>query len=91
MQLNGESWACRAATDLLQSLLQAICVRTVVLHLPGVSRFLLEERGQTILQGLERSFRCAFGLEHVQWHSPETQVRTLEEGIGLRKRSGARG
>ncbi|KAM3841398.1 protein mono-ADP-ribosyltransferase PARP10 isoform 3-T3 [Vipera latastei] len=74
LRLNGESWACRAAVDLLESLLHAICIRTVVLHLPGVSRFLLEERGQAILQGLERSFRCAFGLEHVQWHSPETQA-----------------
>ncbi|KAK9402788.1 polyADP-ribose polymerase PARP10 [Crotalus adamanteus] len=94
LRLNGESWACRAATDLLQSLLHAICVRTVVLHLPGVSRFLLEERGQTILQGLERSFRCAFGLEHVQWHSPETQHEweTSQEPIAvLHQRDSLRG
>lgn len=84
VQLNGDSWACRAAADLLQSLLCAIRVRTVVLHLPGVSRFLLEERGQAILQDLERSFCCAFGLEHLQWLSPETQVPTLEGGCGAR-------
>ncbi|XP_034275898.1 protein mono-ADP-ribosyltransferase PARP10 isoform X2 [Pantherophis guttatus] len=85
LRLNGDSWACQAAADLLQSLLCAIRVRTVVLHLPGVSRFLLEERGQAILQGLERSFCCAFGLEHLQWRSPETQheLETSQEPIAL--------
>ncbi|XP_058035038.1 protein mono-ADP-ribosyltransferase PARP10 isoform X2 [Ahaetulla prasina] len=85
LRLNGDSWACQAAAELLQSLLCAIRVRTVVLHLPGVSRFLLEERGQAILQGLERSFSCAFGLEHLQWHPPESQhnLETSQEPIAL--------
>ncbi|XP_013923578.1 PREDICTED: poly [ADP-ribose] polymerase 10 [Thamnophis sirtalis] len=85
LRLSGDSWACRAAAELLQSLLCAISVRTVVLHHPGVSRFLLEERGQAILQGLERGFCCAFGLEHLQWRSPETQheLETSQEPIAL--------
>uniref|UniRef100_A0A8C5RPV6 Poly [ADP-ribose] polymerase n=1 Tax=Laticauda laticaudata TaxID=8630 RepID=A0A8C5RPV6_LATLA len=85
LRLSGDTWACRAAADLLQSLLSAIRVRSVVLHLPGMSRFLLEERGQAILQGLERSFCCAFGLENLQWHSPETQhkLETSQDPIAL--------
>uniref|UniRef100_A0A8C6VCG7 Poly [ADP-ribose] polymerase n=1 Tax=Naja naja TaxID=35670 RepID=A0A8C6VCG7_NAJNA len=91
LRLSGDSWACRAMADLLQSVLCAIHVRTVELHLPGVSRFLLEERGRAILQGLERSFCCAFGLENLQWHSPETQheLETSQEPIALVCRRGS--
>ncbi|XP_025031769.1 poly [ADP-ribose] polymerase 10 isoform X2 [Python bivittatus] len=85
LRLSGESWACRAAADLLQSLLRAIRVQTMTLHLPGVSRFLLEERGQAVLGDLERHFRCVFGLERVRWCCPETQheLEMSQEPVAL--------
>ncbi|KAM6458465.1 protein mono-ADP-ribosyltransferase PARP10 isoform 2-T2 [Liasis olivaceus] len=85
LRLSGESSACRAAADLLQSLLRAIHVQTVMLHLPGVSRFLLEERGRAVLGDLERRFRCIFGLERVHWCCPETQhkLEMSQEPVAL--------
>nr|XP_020660102.1 poly [ADP-ribose] polymerase 10 [Pogona vitticeps] len=68
-----EAQACRAAAELLQSLLGAIHTETVVLQLPGIQRFLLEDRGQAIVRDLERRFQCILGLEHLHWHPPETQ------------------
>uniref|UniRef100_A0A670IU48 Poly [ADP-ribose] polymerase n=1 Tax=Podarcis muralis TaxID=64176 RepID=A0A670IU48_PODMU len=65
LRLSGEARACQAAAELLQSLLSAIHTQMVTLELPGISRFLLEKRGQETLQELERRFRCTIGLERL--------------------------
>ncbi|XP_062835889.1 protein mono-ADP-ribosyltransferase PARP10 isoform X2 [Anolis carolinensis] len=72
LRLSGGSGACQAGAELLQSLLGTIHSQTVVLdRLPGISRFLLDDRGRAIVQGLEPRFRCAVGLERVHWRPPE--------------------
>ncbi|KAJ7338280.1 hypothetical protein JRQ81_011042 [Phrynocephalus forsythii] len=73
LRLSGEAQACRAAAELLQSLLGAIHTETVTLQLPGIHRFLLEECGRAIVRDLERRFRCVIGLERLHWFPPETQ------------------
>uniref|UniRef100_A0A674J051 Uncharacterized protein n=1 Tax=Terrapene triunguis TaxID=2587831 RepID=A0A674J051_9SAUR len=62
-RLSGEAGACRAAAEFLQSLLGTISCQPVTLRHPGVARFLLEERGQSILRELESRFQCVIGLE----------------------------
>nr|XP_060632028.1 protein mono-ADP-ribosyltransferase PARP10 [Anolis sagrei ordinatus] len=72
LRLSGGSRACQAGAELLQSLLGAIHSQTVLLpRLPGISRFLLEDRGRAIVQGLEPRFHCAVGLERIRWSPPE--------------------
>ncbi|XP_054841637.1 protein mono-ADP-ribosyltransferase PARP10 isoform X2 [Eublepharis macularius] len=76
-RLSGEARACQAAAELLQSLREAIHTQTVTLQLPGISRFLLDGRGQAVVQDLERRFRCVVGLERVHW-SPVLVQHELE-------------
>ncbi|XP_015272446.1 PREDICTED: poly [ADP-ribose] polymerase 10 [Gekko japonicus] len=73
LRLSGEAGACGAAAELLQSLAGAVHTQTVTLRLPGISRFLLDGRGQAIVQELERRFRCVVGLERVRWSPPLSQ------------------
>ncbi|XP_061463212.1 protein mono-ADP-ribosyltransferase PARP10 isoform X2 [Rhineura floridana] len=73
LRLSGEACACQAAAELLQSLLSAIHTQTVTLQLPGVSRFLLENRGREEVRDLERRFRCVIGLDRVHWRPLEAQ------------------
>ncbi|XP_043363147.1 protein mono-ADP-ribosyltransferase PARP10 isoform X3 [Dermochelys coriacea] len=72
-RLSGEAGACRAAAEFLQSLLGTISSQPVTLRHPGIARFLLDKRGQSILRDLERRFQCVIGLEQVHWSPPYTQ------------------
>ncbi|XP_062987331.1 protein mono-ADP-ribosyltransferase PARP10 [Elgaria multicarinata webbii] len=72
-RLSGEARACQVAAELLQSLLSATHTQTVKLQLPGINRFLLDERGQATVRDLERRFRGIVGLERVCWSPPEAQ------------------
>ncbi|XP_044309240.1 protein mono-ADP-ribosyltransferase PARP10 [Varanus komodoensis] len=72
-RLSGEARACQAAAELLQSLLCALRTETVALELPGVRRFLRDERGQALVRKLEKRFRGVVGLERVDWRPPEAQ------------------
>lgn len=82
LQLRGEAGACRVAAELLQSLAEATHAQTLTLRLPGISRFLLDGRGQAIVQELERRFRSVVGMERVHWSPLLTQVRVLW-GLGM--------
>ncbi|XP_062426757.1 protein mono-ADP-ribosyltransferase PARP10 isoform X2 [Rhea pennata] len=77
-RLSGEAGACRAAADFLQSLLGTVGSQTVTLRLPGVARFLLDERGQSLLGELERRFQCVVDLGEVAWSPPDTQPELAE-------------
>ncbi|XP_067416236.1 protein mono-ADP-ribosyltransferase PARP10 [Emydura macquarii macquarii] len=72
-RLSGEASACQAAAEFLQSLLSTISAQPLTLHHPGVARFLLDERGQSILRELESRFQCVIGLEKVHWSPPYAQ------------------
>ncbi|XP_048338592.1 protein mono-ADP-ribosyltransferase PARP10 [Sphaerodactylus townsendi] len=76
-RLSGTAGACQAAAELLQSLAGAIHTQTLTLQLPGISRFLLDSRGQAVVRDLERHFRCVVGLERVRW-SPVLLQHELE-------------
>ncbi|CAM5107194.1 unnamed protein product [Natator depressus] len=84
-RLSGEAGACRAAAEFLQSLLGTISSQPVTLRHPGIARFLLDERGQSILRELESRFQCVIGLEQVHWSPPYTQqdLELPEEPIPL--------
>ncbi|XP_066481709.1 protein mono-ADP-ribosyltransferase PARP10 [Tiliqua scincoides] len=73
LRLSGEAQACRAAAELLESLISATHTQVVHLQLPGVNRFLLDRRGQSLVQELEKRFRCTIGLERVHWSPVEAQ------------------
>uniref|UniRef100_A0A8C8S031 Poly [ADP-ribose] polymerase n=1 Tax=Pelusios castaneus TaxID=367368 RepID=A0A8C8S031_9SAUR len=72
-RLSGEAGACQAAAEFLQSLLGTISSQPLTLHHPGIARFLLDERGQSILRELESRFQCVIGLEMVRWSPPYPQ------------------
>ncbi|KAG6921035.1 hypothetical protein G0U57_010928, partial [Chelydra serpentina] len=78
-RLSGEAGACRAAAEFLQSLLGTVGSQPLTLRHPGIARFLLDERGQTILRELESRFQCVIGLEQVHWSPPYTQALELPE------------
>ncbi|XP_078086737.1 protein mono-ADP-ribosyltransferase PARP10 isoform X2 [Mustelus asterias] len=67
LRITGVGSACTAVDELLRSITSNICSRTVTLQEPGISRFLLEERGTNILNQLEIKYRCTIGLERVHW------------------------
>ncbi|XP_053101054.1 protein mono-ADP-ribosyltransferase PARP10 [Hemicordylus capensis] len=73
LRVSGAAQACQVAAELLRSLAGALHTQVVPLQLPGVCRFLLDERGQAILRDLERLFRCTLGLEGVRWTPLEAQ------------------
>uniref|UniRef100_A0A8C0GWE7 Poly [ADP-ribose] polymerase n=1 Tax=Chelonoidis abingdonii TaxID=106734 RepID=A0A8C0GWE7_CHEAB len=78
-RLSGKAGACRAAAEFLQSLLGTISCQPVTLRHPGIARFLLDERGQSILRELESRFQCVIGLEQVHWSPPYAQDLELPE------------
>ncbi|XP_030409948.1 protein mono-ADP-ribosyltransferase PARP10 isoform X2 [Gopherus evgoodei] len=78
-RLSGEAGACRAAAEFLQSLLGTISCQPVTLRHPGIARFLLDERGQSILRELESRFQCVIGREQVHWSPPYAQDLELPE------------
>ncbi|XP_050795762.1 protein mono-ADP-ribosyltransferase PARP10 [Gopherus flavomarginatus] len=84
-RLSGEAGACRAAAEFLQSLLGTISCQPVTLRHPGIARFLLDERGQSILRELESRFQCVIGQEQVHWSPPYTQqdLELPEEPVPL--------
>ncbi|KAM9165497.1 protein mono-ADP-ribosyltransferase PARP10 isoform 2-T3 [Pangshura tecta] len=83
-RLSGEAGACRAAAEFLQSLLGTISCQPVTLRHPGITRFLLDERGQSILRELESRFQCVIGLEQVHWSPPYAQgLEPPEEPVPL--------
>ncbi|XP_059496466.1 protein mono-ADP-ribosyltransferase PARP10 [Stegostoma tigrinum] len=67
LRITGVGSACAVVDELLRSIISNICSRTVTLREPGISRFLLEERGASILKQLERKCKCVIGLERVCW------------------------
>ncbi|XP_068789740.1 protein mono-ADP-ribosyltransferase PARP10 isoform X8 [Struthio camelus] len=77
-RLSGEASACRAAADFLQSLLGTVGSQTVTLRYPGVARFLLDERGQSIVRELESRFQCVIDLSKVAWSPPDPQPELAE-------------
>uniref|UniRef100_A0A8B9QRJ0 Poly [ADP-ribose] polymerase n=1 Tax=Apteryx owenii TaxID=8824 RepID=A0A8B9QRJ0_APTOW len=77
-RLSGEASACRAAADFLQSLLGTVGSQTVTLRYPGVARFLLDERGRSIVGELERRFQCVIDLGKVEWSPPDAQLELAE-------------
>uniref|UniRef100_A0A8D0LD74 Uncharacterized protein n=1 Tax=Sphenodon punctatus TaxID=8508 RepID=A0A8D0LD74_SPHPU len=73
LRLSGVASACRAAAEFLQSLLGTVSSQPVTLQLPGVARFLLDERGEAIVREQESRFRCIIVLDRVRWSPPDTQ------------------
>ncbi|XP_067871839.1 protein mono-ADP-ribosyltransferase PARP10 [Heterodontus francisci] len=67
LRITGEARACQTVDELLRSVISNICSRTVTLQEPGISRFLLENRGSNILKQLETKYKCTIGLERVHW------------------------
>ncbi|XP_048472530.1 protein mono-ADP-ribosyltransferase PARP10-like [Rhincodon typus] len=77
LRITGVGSACAAVDELLRSIVSNICSRTVTLREPGISRFLQEERGASILKQLERKCKCVIGLERVCWIMLQSEVCSL--------------
>ncbi|XP_066058007.1 protein mono-ADP-ribosyltransferase PARP10 [Chamaea fasciata] len=77
-RVSGEPGRCRAVADFLQSLLDSVASHPTTLRFPGVSRFLWDPAGQSLLQQLESHFQCVIQLEGEPWTPPDPQLE-LEE------------
>lgn len=72
--MSGEPGRCRAAAELLQSLLDTVSSLPATLQLPGVARFLWDKGGQSLLRQLENTFQCVIELDGSCWNPPDPQV-----------------
>ncbi|XP_060681205.1 protein mono-ADP-ribosyltransferase PARP10 isoform X1 [Hemiscyllium ocellatum] len=67
LRITGVGSACATVDELLRSIVSNICSRTVALQMPGISRFLLDLRGASVLKHMETKYKCMIGLEQVRW------------------------
>ncbi|XP_029448178.1 protein mono-ADP-ribosyltransferase PARP10 isoform X1 [Rhinatrema bivittatum] len=71
-RISGEVTACQTTVELLQTLIGSLVSHPVSLQLAGVSRFLLDERGQQLLSQVESRFRCVI-TGRLRWTPLDTE------------------
>uniref|UniRef100_A0A672NAS4 Poly [ADP-ribose] polymerase n=1 Tax=Sinocyclocheilus grahami TaxID=75366 RepID=A0A672NAS4_SINGR len=72
--LSGESNVCQSAAELLSAIIGSIFTKTIVVTQPGISRFLLEEEGVSILAEMTAKFEVYIDMAKVHWEP-------LEDGV----------
>lgn len=71
MSIQGEWSVCQSAAELLSAIIGSLFTRTIVVTQPGISRFLLEEEGVSILGEMTAKFEVFIDMAKVHWEPLE--------------------
>uniref|UniRef100_A0A673HG26 Poly [ADP-ribose] polymerase n=2 Tax=Sinocyclocheilus rhinocerous TaxID=307959 RepID=A0A673HG26_9TELE len=71
LSIQGESNVCQSAAELLSAIIGSIFTKTIVVTQPGISRFLLEEEGVSILAEMTAKFEVYIDMAKVHWEPLE--------------------
>ncbi|KAJ8267554.1 hypothetical protein COCON_G00127260 [Conger conger] len=72
-RLHGIANACQNVDEILRSVVSSVLTRTITVNQPGVSRFLVEEEGTSILAEMQTKFQVYISMEKVRWEPLEDQ------------------
>ncbi len=74
MQIQGEWSVCQSAAELLSAIIGSVFTKTIVVTQPGISRFLREEDGVSILGEMTAKFEVYIDMAKVHWEPLEDDV-----------------
>lgn len=73
-QIQGDSNVCQSAEELLSAIIGTVLTKNIVVKQPGISRFLLEEEGVSILAEMTAKFEVYIDMAKVHWEPLEDNV-----------------
>ncbi len=65
---------CQSAAELLSAIIGSVFTKTIVVTQPGISRFLREEDGVSILGEMTAKFEVYIDMAKVHWEPLEDDV-----------------
>ncbi|XP_059365952.1 protein mono-ADP-ribosyltransferase PARP10-like [Carassius carassius] len=71
LSIQGESNVCQLAAELLSAIIGSVFTKTIVVTQPGISRFLMEEEGVSILAEMTARFEVYIDMTKVHWEPLE--------------------
>ncbi|XP_026144255.1 poly [ADP-ribose] polymerase 10-like isoform X2 [Carassius auratus] len=71
LSIQGERSVCQSAAELLSAIIGSVFTKTIVVTQPGISRFLLEEEGVSILAEMTAKFEVFIDMAKVHWEPLE--------------------
>lgn len=75
-QISGRAAECQMAEEILRSVVDSICTRTITVRQPGAARFLVEQEGSSILAEMQAKFQVHICMDKVHWEPLEDEVNT---------------
>lgn len=76
-QIHGLAVACQAAEEVLRDLVSTICIKTITIRAPGVTRFFLEEESKQMMEKMETRFQVYIVVKRRPWKPLPQQVALL--------------
>ncbi|KAI2652582.1 Protein mono-ADP-ribosyltransferase PARP10 [Labeo rohita] len=70
-EIQGDWSVCQSAAELLSAIIGSVFTKTIVVTQPGISRFLLEEEGVSILGEMTAKFEVYIDMAKVHWEPLE--------------------
>ncbi|KAK2887250.1 hypothetical protein Q8A67_015478 [Cirrhinus molitorella] len=71
LSIQGDWSVCQSAAELLSAIIGSVFTKTIVVTQPGISRFLLEEEGVSILAEMTAKFEVYIDMAKVHWEPLE--------------------
>lgn len=71
LSIQGDSTVCQSAAELLSAIIGSVFTKSIVVKQPGISRFLLEEEGVSILAEMTAKFEVYIDMAKVHWEPLE--------------------
>ncbi|XP_050992247.1 protein mono-ADP-ribosyltransferase PARP10 isoform X2 [Labeo rohita] len=71
LSIQGDWSVCQSAAELLSAIIGSVFTKTIVVTQPGISRFLLEEEGVSILGEMTAKFEVYIDMAKVHWEPLE--------------------
>ncbi|XP_073677920.1 protein mono-ADP-ribosyltransferase PARP10 [Garra rufa] len=71
LSIQGDWSVCQSAAELLSAIIGSVFTKTIVVTQPGISRFLLEEEGVSILGEMTAKFEVFIDMAKVHWEPLE--------------------
>ncbi|XP_051728439.1 protein mono-ADP-ribosyltransferase PARP10 isoform X2 [Ctenopharyngodon idella] len=71
LSIQGDSNVCQSTEELLRAIIGTVLTKNIVVKQPGISRFLLEEEGASILAEMTAKFEVYIDMAKVHWEPLE--------------------
>ncbi|XP_021323967.1 protein mono-ADP-ribosyltransferase PARP10 [Danio rerio] len=71
LSIQGDANVCQSAAELLSAIIGSVFTRSIVVKHPGISRFLLDDEGTSILAEMTAKFEVYIDMTKVHWEPLE--------------------